>query len=103
MREKCRRIYTVEQMNRIIWQSDNYIRVDVHGMSKNKALHFIQGILLLNDSDNFVIEVVHGYHGGTAIKDALTSEFHTRRKCRLQRTHRNPGITKLIVGELKAA
>ena len=103
MKEKCKQLYTDEEINRIIFQGDAYMRVDVHGMSKNKALHFIQGLVLLNNKDIYTVELLHGYNRGTAIKDALASEFQVNRNFELRRDKKNPGITRVVVNQKKAA
>ncbi len=41
--------------------------------------------------------VVHGYHGGTAIKDTLRSEYISDRIYHMESPDYNPGITWLDI------
>lgn len=97
MKEKCEMLFSDEMMNRITWlNSEKYMRVDLHGMTKNKALHFIQSLFLLNRQP-FTMDVVHGYHGGTVLKEALANELQTRKVYEMIRSEKNPGVTRFVV------
>ena len=103
MKERCKIIFSDEMLSRITWNGEKYLRVDTHGMSKNKALHFIQSLLLLNFQDDFVLEVVHGFHKGHVIKEALLSELQTRKPYEIRFNENNPGITRFVVSGRYAA
>ena len=50
----------------------------------------------------YTIRVVHGYHGGTAIREAILDEFSYGRDPKVLRVKpgANPGITELVLREI---
>ncbi|MCI8557788.1 MAG: hypothetical protein HFI19_08490, partial [Lachnospiraceae bacterium] len=48
------------------------------------------------------IRVIHGYHGGTRIRDGIREEFGYEREPKIKRITMgdNPGITELVLREL---
>lgn len=50
----------------------------------------------------YIIRLIHGYHGGTRIREALVDEFSYGRDSKVKRIKQgnNSGITELILREL---
>ena len=71
-----------------IWQ----IRVDVHEMSAVEAKKLLHDLITLLPGAMQMC-VVHGYHGGTAIKDTLRKEEISHRIYHMESPEYNPGIT----------
>ena len=78
------------------------IEIDVHGMNTEQALKEIHRILRTTTSATYRIRVIHGYHGGTRIRDGIQDEFGYQREAKVLRIcgGNNPGITELILREL---
>ena len=87
MKGRCVFLFTTEIIKRLQVFSDRKIRVDVHGMSKSEALRLLQNLIAMNRSENFTIEVVHGYRHGAAIKEAIYSELTTKKPIKRFGTH----------------
>ncbi len=75
--------------------------IDVHGMTVDEAIKAV--IKKVNSAGGSVyrIKVIHGYHGGTRIKEAIEDEFAYNRVPKVKRVAggSNPGITELILRE----
>ena len=77
------------------------IEADVHGMTAVEAQLHINQILNHTGTAVYRIRVIHGYHGGTGIKQMLSEEFSYGRHDKVKRVVNgdNPGITELILRE----
>jgi len=78
------------------------IEIDVHGMRQDEAISKIEKEVARADRSVYRIRVIHGYHGGTRIKDAVWDEYnyhHNEKVLRVQ-SGLNEGITELILREL---
>lgn len=95
MEERCIFLFTDEILSHIQVFNDSLIRVDVHGLTKNQAIRLLENLIAMNRNDTFTIEVVHGYRHGTAIKEAIYSELHTKKSIRKISHAYNKGITFL--------
>ena len=75
--------------------------IDVHGMTVDEAIKAV--IKKVNSAGGSVyrIRVIHGFHGGTRIREAIEDEFSYNRVPKVKRVSRggNPGITELILRE----
>lgn len=93
-------IFTNEELSRISTGFENntkYITVDVHGMSCHDALRFIRNIVALHFRDVFVLTVIHGYNGGTAIKETIRDNMISDRVKAVTSCAWNPGVTMFQV------
>lgn len=92
-------IFTKEELLRINQSSDgSLITVDVHGMSRAKAMRFVKNLIALNfRSHNFNLEVIHGYNHGTLIMEALRESEISPRVNGISTLIWNPGVTVLSV------
>ena len=75
------------------------IELDVHGMTLAQACTAIDAALR-RAGGAYRIRVIHGYHGGTVLRDALRAHAAKHPKVRRVELGLNPGETDLILREL---
>ena len=94
------KVFTKEEMGRITGCTNadvgNYIRVDVHGLTKPAAKRFINNIINII-RDAFGLLIVHGFRHGTVIKEMLRSEFWNPKVSDMYEAPSNPGVTYLVI------
>ena len=75
--------------------------VDVHGMTVEQAIRTVINRVNIAKGNVYRIRIIHGYHGGTRIKDAIEDEFSYSRVPKVKRIEKgsNPGITELVLRE----
>ena len=75
------------------------IEVDLHGMRVEEAIRKIKNEVNKASGSVYAIRLIHGYHGGTRIKEAIEDEFSYGRvgKVKSIRPGANPGITELVL------
>lgn len=71
--------------------------LDVHNMTKTQAVTAIDAALRRADAGVYRIRVIHGYHGGTVLRDAVYAKHPKVKRIELGM---NPGETDLILREL---
>ncbi|MBR0199155.1 MAG: Smr/MutS family protein [Oscillospiraceae bacterium] len=77
-----------------------FLEVDVHNMTKVQAVTAIDAALRRADAGVYRIRVIHGYHGGTVLRDAVRARYAAHPKVRRIELGLNPGETDLILREL---
>lgn len=77
------------------------IEINVHGKNVEEAIREIKKHLDSAGTGTYRIRVIHGFHGGTRIKDSIWDEFSYGREPKVKRITMgdNPGITELILRE----
>lgn len=77
------------------------IEIDVHGKNVETAIREIKKYLDSVSAGTYRIRVIHGYHGGTRIRDGILDEFSYGREPKVKRITMgdNQGITELILRE----
>ena len=77
------------------------IEIDVHGMNTEEAVKAVGGKVQNAGKSVYRIRVIHGYHGGTRIRNAVREEFSYGREPKVKRIEmgNNQGITALILRE----
>ena len=75
------------------------IEIDLHGMRVEDAIRKVKNEVRKAPGSVYVIRLIHGYHGGTRIKEAVEDEFSYGRddKVKSVRCGSNPGITELVL------
>ena len=73
------------------------VELDLHGRNTYQACVAIDAALHRAGKGTYRIRVIHGYHGGTALRDMIRSEY-ARRVPRLD-TGIDPGVTDLVLRE----
>ena len=74
--------------------------IDVHGMTKSQAFTAIDACLRRAGSGVYQLRVIHGYHGGTVLRDAVRLHYRNHPKVIRMELGLNPGETDLILKEL---
>ena len=74
--------------------------LDVHNITKVQALTAIDAALRRANAGVYRIRVIHGYHGGTVLRDAVRAHYAKHPKVRRIELGLNPGETDLILREL---
>ncbi len=77
------------------------IEINVYGKNVEAAIDEIRKQLNSAKADVYRIRVIHGYHGGTRIRDGIEDEFAYGREPKVKRITMgdNPGITELVLRE----
>lgn len=74
--------------------------LDVHNMTKVQAVTAIDAMLRRADAGVYRIRVIHGYHGGTVLRDAVRARYAKHPKVKRVELGLNPGETDLILRDL---
>ena len=74
--------------------------IDVHQMTKAQALVAIDARLKRAGSGVYRLRVIHGYHSGTVLRDAVRAHYRHHPKVLRLEIGLNPGETDLILREL---
>lgn len=74
--------------------------IDVHGMNKTQAFAAIDANLRRAGGAVYTLRVIHGYHGGTVLRDAIRARYRNNPKVVCVEFGLNPGETDLIMREL---
>ena len=72
------------------------VRVDVHGLTVGEAKVFVLNVVNVV-RETVALEVIHGFHRGTAIRDMLASENFGGRLEERYCSARNPGLTHMRI------
>ena len=77
------------------------IDLDLHGLGVEEAQTKIENTIKSAGSGVYRIRCIHGFHGGTRIKDMIRREFGfgLEPKVKSIRPGENEGITELILRE----
>ena len=75
------------------------IELDVHSMNRAQAKTYIDSQLKRAKKDIYQIKVIHGYRGGTAIRDMVRKTYRNHPKVVRVELPLNPGETNLILKE----
>ncbi len=73
------------------------VELDLHGKTVYQARVAIDAALRRAGKGTYRIRIIHGFHGGTALRDMVRSEY-TGRVLRLE-TGIDPGVTDLVLRE----
>ena len=78
------------------------IEIDLHGMRAEEAVRRAKSEVAKASGSVYIIRLIHGYHGGTKIREAIEDELSYGRDSKVKRIKQgnNPGITELILREL---
>lgn len=76
------------------------LELDVHGMTKAQARTAIDARLRRADRSVYRIRVIHGFHGGTALRDEIRSLYKNHPKVLRVEAGLNQGATDLVLREL---
>ena len=74
--------------------------LDVHNMTRAQAITAIDAVLRRTKGEVYRLKVIHGYHGGTALRDAVRAHYRGHPKVLRVELGLNPGETDLVLKEL---
>lgn len=77
---------------------DPIIELDVHGMTVTQACVAIDAALR-RAKGAYRIRVIHGFHGGTALRDGIRGRYGANGKVKRVELGLNPGQTDLVLRE----
>lgn len=78
----------------------NAIReLDVHGMTRAQTLTAVDAALRRADAGVYRLRVIHGFHGGTALRDAIRARYAAHPRVLRLELGLNPGETDLVLRE----
>ena len=75
------------------------IEIDLHGLQVEEAIRKVKSEVAKAPGSVYTIRLIHGYHGGTRIREAIEDEFSYGRDSKVKsiRPGSNPGITELTL------
>lgn len=77
-----------------------FLEIDVHNMTRTQAITAIDAKLRRANASVYRLRVIHGYHGGTVLRDAVRTHYKNHPKVKRIEIGLNPGETDLILREL---
>ncbi len=75
------------------------MEIDVHGMTKYQAKVFIDSRLKRADLSVYRVRIIHGYRGGTELRDMVREEYRNHPRVLRIAYSVNPGETELVLRE----
>ena len=73
--------------------------IDVHGLNKFQAKTLIDSRLKSASRGVYRLRIVHGYHGGTELRNMVRSAYKNNPKVLRVEVSLNAGITDLVLRE----
>lgn len=74
--------------------------IDIHNMTKTQAQTAIDALLRKNRGEMCRLTVIHGFHGGTVLRDFVRSHYRKHPQVKRVEIGLNQGETTLIIREL---
>jgi len=74
--------------------------IDVHNMTKTQAIAAVDARLRRAGPSVYRLKVIHGYRGGTVLRDAVRARYKDHPKVKRIELGLNPGETDLVLREL---
>ena len=79
--------------------SAGIITADLHGKNTYQAKITVDALLRRAGNGTYRIRLVHGYHGGTALRDFLRAEYTRHPKVKRLILSPDGGTTELVLRE----
>ena len=77
-----------------------FLEIDVHNMTRTQVITAIDAKLRRANASVYRLRVIHGYHGGTVLRDVVRTHYKDHPKVKRIEIGLNPGETDLILREL---
>lgn len=74
--------------------------IDIHNMTKAQAQIAVDAALRRANSSVYTLRVIHGFHGGTALREMVRNRYRKHPKVVRVEVGLNPGETDLVLREL---
>ena len=75
------------------------VRLDLHGMTWWQARTAIDAALRRAGRSAYRLELIHGYHSGTQLRDMIRRTYAGHPKVLRLELGLNPGVTELVLRE----
>ncbi|MGM9662126.1 MAG: Smr/MutS family protein [Oscillospiraceae bacterium] len=75
------------------------VELDLHGMTQTQARAAVESALRRTPRSVYRLRLIHGYHGGTALRDMLRRDFAQHRRVLRVELGLNQGCTDLVLRE----
>ncbi len=75
------------------------VRLDLHGMTCTQAQTAIDATLRRTGGSVYRLELIHGYHSGTQLRDMIRRTYARHPKVKRLEFGLNPGSTELVLRE----
>ena len=83
-----------------MFMQQGLLELDIHGMNKHQAKVFIDSRLRRADTSVYRVRIIHGYRGGTELRDMVRLEYGKGHPKVLRVSPSlNPGETELVLRE----
>ena len=69
-------------------------------MTRTQAITAIDALLRRADASVYRLRIIHGFHSGTVIRDAVRTHYKKHPKVKRIEVGLNPGETDLVLREL---
>jgi len=76
------------------------VELDIHGLDKVQAKNYIDMMLKKTSRSVYRLRIIHGYHGGTELKNMIRGVYKNHPKVKRIEYGLNQGETDLILREL---
>jgi len=76
------------------------LEIDIHGMNQYQAEIAIDAKLKSAGRSLYRIRIIHGYHGGTSLKEMIRARYRNHPKVKRIEIGLNQGVTELVLREL---
>lgn len=77
-----------------------FVKIDLHGMTQDEALRKIEQMLHKADKGTYQLQLIHGFHRGTALKEMIWDEYRHDKRVKKVIQGDNPGVTILVLRDL---
>lgn len=94
MEERMRLILSFRDIERVIFESEDVLTINVHGLSRKAMIRLLKNISCIN-MNAFTMRIIHGFNHGTTLKDALREEGFFKRTYKMIPDKTNPGVTMI--------
>ncbi|MBQ7777957.1 MAG: Smr/MutS family protein [Oscillibacter sp.] len=75
------------------------ISADLHGKTKYQAKITVDALLRRSGSGTYRLRLIHGYHGGTELRDFIRAEYGRHPKVKRLLLSPDGGSTELVLRE----
>jgi DNA-nicking Smr family endonuclease len=75
------------------------VELDLHGCNTYQAKIAVDAALRRSRTGTYRLRVIHGSHGGTALRDMVRREYSKHPKVLRLEIGLNPGVTDLVLRE----
>lgn len=75
------------------------LELDLHGKNTYQAKVALEAALRRAGAGTYRIRIIHGYHGGTVLRDMVRREYGAHPRVKWVEGGFDPGITDLVLRE----